>query len=183
MATLVFSEAVVLQAPSLVRYFGGNFIHHALLFELLAVQGGRVYWWGSSKLQKLNRTKMNTWTDLTYEIWAKRWTEHVLSLPDTYPLSAKLKCIADHGALGGVFSWRRVLSHRSSGLLNYNVWKRYRLHLKLASPHPFWTAVVARMPRTLASILKTMIDALKAIENRLGSVIGPRPHAPAATKD
>jgi len=130
LSSFVYSKTIIEYSYYIERYSDGNFIHHALLFEVIPFKDKRIYWIGSFIMNSLSLKKVNTWTNITYEIWTKRWTEYIFSLPDKYTLENKLKCIKDHGIKSSLFTFKKILIQYCKGVYNREIYKKYNKYFK-----------------------------------------------------
>lgn len=152
--SFVYSYKVIQEVEKIKRYENGNFTQHALLFEIAPFKNYKIFWVGSFRMTVVAIKKKNTWTKILFPLWAKRWTEYVLSLPDIYPLEIKLKCIKDHAKYSGLFNLRKLLLYRSEYILNLRVlityWKY--LHYILSTPNIFFMIIISLVPSRLLTL-------------------------------
>ena len=147
LSSFVYSGKVVDLVGNVKRYQGGNFLQHALLFENLPYYHMSVYWIGDICLDRVPMSKKNSWNEITYELWNKRWTDYVLSLPDRYSLAAKLKCIKDHGRRSGLFSLEKIARHYATGVYNKKAYRLYREYFPYTQKHRAFLRLIFFFPQ------------------------------------
>jgi len=134
LSSFVYSKEAVGYIPKIERYIGGNFLHHALMFEMLPYTGSKAYWIGSSQMSSVPLKKNNTWTNDTYKVWTKEWTNYIFSLPDKYSLDSKLKCIRDHGKKSHLFSNINICRQYANGVYSKSIYHMYKSYYDYALP-------------------------------------------------
>jgi hypothetical protein len=113
-----------------------------------------------------------SWQDQTLEIWAKRWSNYNLSLPPSYDLDIKMKCIKDHGIKAGVFTLKSLRNLRISNHLNYKTYKQYSHAFPLAISYSK-TSILALIffPKTTYHIFSAMKKFAK-VRNLFSTLFG-----------
>ncbi len=114
------------------RYKDSNFIQTGIIFENTLDSENIVHW-----VQAISVTGLKTelqvkkgWyhTQEVFEIACRRWVNFIFSLPPSYSLDNKLKCILNFGKISGIFSFTNLFNLRRLGILNlksYNQYSRY----------------------------------------------------------
>lgn len=126
MASLIYSTKVIKNA-NFMRYRKTNFIQTGVIFEYIENKDFFVHWKECISVQSIviENIKKQSWQDRTFEIWIKQWINFIFSLPPSYSIDIKLKCIMDHGKKSGMFSIKGLLILRSKNILNYKEYKKY----------------------------------------------------------
>lgn len=137
MSALVFSRELLRNAD-FSRYRDTNFLQTGIIFEYLADKPVRVKWIPQHSVLGLDvpGAKKTSWEDQTFEIWTKRWANFVFSLPASYSLDAKLKCIMDHGFKSKVFTLSALKHLRRKGILNHESYRNYSRYFPLTIKYP-----------------------------------------------
>ena len=82
--------------------------------------------------------KKTSWEQQTFEIWTKRWANFVFSLPATYSLDSKLKCIMDHGVKSGLFSFSSIKRLRKKRQFNIKIYRKYARYFPFTINYPLF---------------------------------------------
>jgi len=147
-----------------VRYRNTDFIPMGVIFEYIANKDFLVHWAETISVQVISVKGLvkKSWQNQTFEIWAKRWPNFIFSLPSSYSLKTKLKCIKDHGEKSGLFKIKPLLYLRSSNILNYKTYKQYShlFSLTIKSPKLIILLIVL-LPRSLLLLLFKSYRTLK----------------------
>lgn len=163
MSCLVYSLQLIATA-NFRRYHGTYFIHLGIIFEAISNNKFIVHWGQDKSIQSitLKNVLKYSWQDQTFDIWVKKWGNFIFSLPPSYDLDIKLKCIKDHGIKSGLFTLKRLLSLRSFNILNYKIYKKYSHLFPLTIKLPIFVILI------IALVPHGILRALKAIK-RFGS--------------
>jgi abequosyltransferase len=154
LSTLVYSRNL-LQNANFVRYRDTNFLQTGIIFEYLADKPFKVKWLPQHSVigLKVTGVKKTSWESQTFEIWTKRWANFVFSLPPSYNLDSKLKCIMDHGKKSGIFTFSALKRLRKKNILNIKEYRRYSRYFPFTiSIHRFFVRVIASLPRWFSRI-------------------------------
>ena len=143
MSTLVYSSGL-LKSAEFKRYENTCLIQTGIIFEYLAGKKFLVHWVGDLSVQgiSLDGLAKGGWQDQTLEIWVNNWANMVLSLPPSYSLDAKLKCIKDHGTKARILTFSALRRLRRYNILNYQAYKKYVCLFPLTVVSPRWTVLV-----------------------------------------
>jgi len=128
LSCLVFHKDLIEKAQ-FSRYRNSSFIQTGIIFEAIAEQPFYIHWvkhlsvcgFSYPLLRKKSWAKM----PILFEVALEKWSNFVFSLPVSYRLEGKFKCLMDFGIISGVFMFRNLLYLRSLNLLNYQVYKQY----------------------------------------------------------
>jgi glycosyltransferase involved in cell wall biosynthesis len=152
---LVFSSKMIRNA-NFEEYRKTFLVQFGAIFDYLATREIEVCWLKDPLVYSDSNEPLASWLKNAFEIFAKNWTELILSLPSTYDDHAKLKCIKDHGKKGGLFTVRACVFVRANNVLNLDVVHKYEKYLKYISDVPkFIIVLISLIP----------IDWCKAFEN------------------
>lgn len=154
--TMIYSKELLTKA-NYNRYNDTNFLQTGIAFEYLADKPINVRWMPEHSVIGLSVSglKKTSWEDQAFEIWAKRWPNFVFSLPASYSLDSKLKCIMDHGEMGkgGVFSFKALRRWRRKNILTIDVYRRYRNYFPITIQTPrFIIFLISALPRVIFMI-------------------------------
>jgi abequosyltransferase len=126
MSSLVYNAKLIARA-NFERYRNSNFIQMGVIFEYIANRKFLIHWHKSLSVQQISIKGLNktSWQHLTYEIWIERWANFVFSLPPSYKLDIKLKCIKDHGKKSRLLTFKSIRNHRMHNIINYKTYAKY----------------------------------------------------------
>ncbi len=122
------------------RYYNSYFIQTGIIFEAIAKRDFLIHWAGEQSVSGLEKVtlKKSNWshTAKAFEIGCEKWTNFVMSLPPSYKLDNKMKCIMDFGKVSGLFTLKNLIMLRIANLLNYKVFSRYKKLFPLTIDYP-----------------------------------------------
>lgn len=167
MASLVYSREIITNA-NFERYRKTHFIQTGVIFEYIENKEFLICWIESISVEAIviKNIEKKSWQNKTFEIWTINWANFIFSLPASYELDVKLKCILDHGQKSGLFSFRRLLLLRALNILNYKSYKQYSNTFSLTIIYSnIIILIIAILPKILLSplILLRKIYKNKAI--------------------
>ena len=155
MASLVYNRKIIING-NFERYRKTYFIQTGVIFEYIENKEFLIFWIESISVKAIviKNIEKQSWQDKTFEIWTKSWANFIFSLPASYELDIKLKCILDHGQKSGLFSFGRLLLLRALNILNYKSYKQYSNIFSLTMVHSNITILlIALLPKSLLSLL------------------------------
>ncbi len=168
------------------KYIGTYFSHFGSLFDALAQQTVvNVQWYNGSCYFPSAFAKF-TWAPRVLEIFAEKWSQVVLSLPERYSLAIKEECIRAHSRYTQLFSIMGFLNLRAQGAITRSKIKHYRESLLLATDiNPQLALLIASLPvwmlrtlryiyielRSLNSMRKMALSNQSQVAKKLGNVI------------
>jgi len=160
LSCLVFSKGLIDNAD-FVRYRNSNFIQTGIIFEAIARQPFRIHWAQSVSVAGLDRSlkNKNSWgvTANVFNIACTNWVNFVFSLPVSYTIDNKLKCIKDFTTVSGVFLFKHLLILRSINILNYSAYRQYsHLFFYTIKYSKLTILMLTFLPRTIPKILKVI---------------------------
>jgi len=123
--SLIYSRALI-ERIDFERFSGTNFMHTAGLFEGIAQHDSRVLWLNEPVILYSRSPARAVWRTDAFKICLEIWGNSILSLPPSYRIDAKLKCIKSHGVKSGVFTLLGFLALRRDGIYGPSVFMRYR---------------------------------------------------------
>lgn len=143
MSSLVYSKNLISNA-NFERYRDTSFIQTGIIFEYINNYKFNICWTDNlSALNiKIDGVGKNSWQSIVFYIWMERWTNFVFSLPASYHVTTKLKCIMDHGVKSGLFSIKRLILLRYENTLNYETYKTYKHLIPLTIKHATFTVLL-----------------------------------------
>lgn len=153
LATLVYSSDLISHA-NFERYQNSYFLQTGIILEYIANEDFLILWNQNISLKMLEHPQFLSkkgWYQqpIVFEIACTRWANFIFSLPASYDLEVKSKCILDHGYKSGVFSFKNLLLLRHSNILNYDIYKKYFHLLPLTMQYSRFTIfLISVFPRT-----------------------------------
>lgn len=135
--SLIISKNVAVQNCH-ERYYDTLFMHWGLIFEYLGTHSStKVYWCNENLLESTKQTRQEGWyPSKAWMIFMQKWSEIVFSLPSSYPISSKLKCIYAHSAHTNIFSFKGTAFLRLNRAYSFSVFYSYRKYIKYAGTLP-----------------------------------------------
>lgn len=119
----------------LQRYRLVWFTHTAIIFEAIANKDFLIHWAQKQSVEGLEHSSLNktNWshTSKAFEIGCEDWANFVMSLPPSYNIHNKMKCIMDFGKVSHLFTLKNVIFLRLHGILTYTTFKKYRFLFSL----------------------------------------------------
>jgi hypothetical protein len=114
------------------KYLDTNFIQLGIILErALDIKNGIL--WINEGCISSNKKKKSYWSENIFEVFAKDWSDFILSLPEQYLYKDKLRVIQKHSDHTGIFKLKSYLMYRAEGILNFKSYIKYIKSLKLAS--------------------------------------------------
>jgi len=149
LSSLIYNSRLIAHG-NFVRYRNTNFIQMGVIFEYIANKDFSVHWAETISVQGISIKGFvkKSWRNQTFEIWAKRWPNFIFSLPPSYTLEIKLKCIKNHEVESDIFTFRSLLYLRIFNSLNYKTYKQYSHLFPLTIKSPkLIILLIALLPR------------------------------------
>lgn len=142
----------------LKRYRNLWFTHMAIIFEDISNRDFFIHWTQEYFITSLElpTVRKTNWshTPKAFEIGCKDWTNFVMSLPPSYTLENKMKCIMDFGKVSGLFTLRNLVSLRISNLLNHKTVTKYGKLFPLTIDYPLMLInMISITPRMLFKLV------------------------------
>lgn len=162
MASLVYSSKLIANAD-FSRYRNTNFIQTGVIFEQIANREFFIHWAETISVHAISIKGVlkESWQNETFEIWIKKWTNFIFSLPPSYLLDIKLKCIKDHGVKTGLFALKNLLKLRHLNILTYKSYKQYSRFFPLTISYSKAVILtICFLPIILIHFLKRLKDQL-----------------------
>jgi glycosyltransferase involved in cell wall biosynthesis len=162
MSSIIYSKKVINNA-NYKRFYGTNFIQTGIVFEYLASKESIAVKWNkelSIDGVKIDGIKKISWQKDTFDIWIRKWTNSVLSLPSIYSLDSKIKMIQTHNKRAKIFSFKNLVLLRSEGFYKMEHYIKYNkfFDISLGSPNTFKFLFILILPvkftRTLINIYR-----------------------------
>ncbi len=174
LSCLVYSRELIINA-NFSRYRDSSFIQTGIVFESIASRPFAIHWAQPLSIQGLQHPtlKKNGWyqTSDVFEIASKRWSNFVFSLPVSYGLDVKLKCLKDKNGPSVLFKIGTILKFRMFNILNIRCYRKYSEFLPLTISYPKSVMfAISIMPRLLIRVAAVMVvvalqsDKLKKIK-------------------
>lgn len=157
-ASVIYSTKLIAKAD-FRRYRNTFFIQTGVIFEEIANKDFFVHWADNISVKGISIKSLlkKSWQDQTFEIWVLKWSNFIFSLPPSYDLNTKLKCIKDHGIKSDLFVLRNLRDLRISNILNFKVYKHYSHLFPLTICYSkIIISLVMLFPRTTYIIFKAI---------------------------
>jgi putative flippase GtrA len=164
MSGLIFSRRAILESR-FEQYYDSSFLQIAVCFEWLAGKQINVYWESEPLVYAAGEGPPN-WFGQAFRIFAQRWYETIISLPESYRREAKLICIKDHGSKSRCFSWKWLLSYRLFGYFDRQVFAQYKYYLPFVTDVPLpalYLLALLPVPRFFSVWLQRNAKMIKAV--------------------
>lgn len=156
----------------LIRYRDLWFTHMAIIFEYISNKDFQIKWIQEHSITSLKYptlTKTNwSHTPKAFEIGCEDWTNFVMSLPPSYKLENKMKCIMNFGKVSGLFTLRNLILLRSNGLLNLDIIKKYKKLFPFTIDYPLVLIFIISL--TPKVFFKVLIQFAKLLKKKLRSL-------------
>jgi len=144
------------------RYYNSHFIQTGIIFEDISTRNFLIHWVQNYKVTSLKHPLLQktNWshTYKAFEIGSKAWSNFVMSLPVSYSIESKMKCIMDFGKVSKLFTFKNLILLRSHGLLDVKTFFKYKLFFHLTIDYPqiviFFIAVLPQI------FLKIMVSVI-----------------------
>ncbi|MEA5113412.1 MAG: glycosyltransferase [Geobacteraceae bacterium] len=159
LASLVYNSQLIAKAD-FERYRDTNFLQTGIIFEYIARKRFLIHWVETLSVQpiSLKDVAKESWLNQTFEIWVRRWANFIFSLPPSYDLDTKMKCIKNHGIKSGLFSLRGLLVFRKLNILNYETYKKISNFISFSIDYPKTVVhLICLLPRRIARIVKNFV--------------------------
>lgn len=150
----------------LIRYRDLWFTHMAIIFESIANRDFNIHWIQEYSITSLKHPtiKKTNWshTPKAFEIGCEDWTNFVMSLPPSYKLENKMKCIMDFGKVSSLFSLKNLILLRIRGLLNKKIFNQYKKLFPLTIDYPLWVIfIISVTPKYFFELILYMYKYIK----------------------
>lgn len=149
------------------KYQGSYFSHFGSLFEALSKQSAVCIQWYDVSCYYPSSLAKFSWAQRALEIFAERWTQVVLSLPENYSLETKRECMLAHSRYTNLFSVMGLLNLRAQGAITRAKIKKYRNSFILATDtDPLLAMFIASIPVPLLKYLRYFYITLRNMKQR-----------------
>jgi len=166
LSCLVYSNNLIKKA-NFLRYDHTFYRHTGIILEYIASQAFSIHWVQKLSVEPLenNVLKKQNWshTPKAFEIGCRKWTNFIFSLPPSYSIENKMKCLMDFGKVSGLFKLKGLLNMRGNDALNYRVYREYE-HLIpfVIGHHKYVVLAISLMPKKIPRAMRFIYDtALK----------------------
>jgi len=139
LSCLVYHKSLI-KNGNFRRYYDTYFIQTGVILEEIAYRPFRIHWAQTLSVENLNHSSLRktNWslTSKAFEIGCEKWTNFIFSLPPTYSIENKMKCIMDFGKVSNLFTIKNIILLRFRKILDYTTFKKYRPLFKLTIDLP-----------------------------------------------
>lgn len=166
LASLIYSKQLISHG-NFERYYHTYFIQIGIIFEHIAHKDFLIYWEKNISIQTLKPPHILSkkgWYQkpIIFDIACTHWTNFIFSLPASYNLETKLKCVLDHGEKSKLFTLKNLIHLRAANILNYQSYKKYAHLFPLTIQHSkFIIFLIALFPRLAYKPLKIVWQFIK----------------------
>lgn len=141
LSCLVYSKNIIKDA-SFIRYSNTFYRHSGIIFEYISYRPCYVHWINDLSVEGLEKKGLEkkNWshTQRAFEIGCEKWVNFVFSLPPSYTIESKMKCLMDFGEVSGLFTLKNIFWLRVHGIFNYNVFRTYKRLFILTIGYPYY---------------------------------------------
>ncbi len=158
LSSLVYSSKLITNAD-FERYKNTDLVQTAIIFESIANRNFLIHWVEnfSVKSIKIKDLVKKSWQARTMQIWAEKWPNLILSLPPSYRLDIKMKCIKEHGIKSQTFTLMGLLKLRSENILNFKTYKHYSKIFPLSIDFSNITIlIISLLPSTILKFIRAL---------------------------
>jgi glycosyltransferase involved in cell wall biosynthesis len=164
-AVSIFKKDMI-KEDVLIRYRDLWFTHMAIIFESISNRNFQIHWIQEYSVTLLAHPtlKKTNWshTPKAFDIGCEDWTNFVMSLPPSYKMKNKMQCIMDFGKVSGLFTLRNLILLRMKGLLNFEVFNKYKKFFPLTIDYPLFVIfTIAVMPRMILNTTRNLAVAVR----------------------
>jgi abequosyltransferase len=150
----------------LIRYRSLWFTHAAIIFESISNRDFLIHWAQGHSIVSLEHPTLQktNWshTPKAFEIGCEDWTNFVMSLPPSYKLENKMKCIMNFGKVSGLFTLKNLILLRIQGLLNIQIFNKYKKLFPLTINYPLGLLLIMSLiPTSILSFFVKIYQILK----------------------
>jgi abequosyltransferase len=144
----------LLKSANYIKFYNSNFFQMGIVFDYFELKNFQIYWFSKNAITSTT-LKKQSWHNEFLQVFAKNWTEFILSLPRSINLSIKEKCIKDHGRNHKLFTLKNLINFRERGWLSIEVCKKYRVYFKYISIYS-WpiVALISIIPRQILTVIR-----------------------------
>lgn len=141
LSCLVYSKDLIEQA-NFKRYDNTLFRHTGIILEYISLRSFSINWVPSLSIEGLNKKGLirKNWshTHKAFEVGCEKWVNFVFSLPPTYSIDNKMKCLMDFGKVSGLFTLKNLFWLRFNEIYNYKTFKKYKKIINLTIEYPYY---------------------------------------------
>jgi glycosyltransferase involved in cell wall biosynthesis len=165
LSCLVFHKELIEKA-NFLRYRNSYFAQTGIIFEAIAERSFCIHWTQPLSVYGINHPllRKDPWhrAPNLFEISSRKWTNFIFSLPVSYELESKFKCLINFGIISGMFTFKNLLYLRSFNFLNYKTYKQYSHLFPLTTKYPkLIILLIALLPRGPLLLLYKSYKTLK----------------------
>ncbi len=169
LSCLVYSHDLIKRA-NFSRYYNSYFVQTGIIFEDICTHNFSIYWIQDMSITELNHPLLQktNWSSgsKALEIGCEKWANFIFSLPPSYDIQNKLKCIMDFGKISELFTLRGLLLRRALGVVTIK--SLYKCHNLLSLTVDFPKIFIYGLGLIPKSIVKIMIFMALVLFKRSG---------------
>lgn len=147
------------------KYQDSYFSHFGSLFDALSKQRTIKILWEDSSCYYPSSLAEFSWAQRALEIFAEKWSQVVLSLPETYSPEAKKECILAHSRHTHIFSIMGLLNLRAQGAISRTKIRQYSRSLALVTDADLRLALlISSIPILMLKHLRNLYIVLRNLK-------------------
>lgn len=164
LSCLVYHESLI-RKGNFCRYYNTYFIQTGIIFEEISSRLFCIHWIQNLSIESLNHPflQKTNWshTSKALDIGCEKWTNFIFSLPSSYTIETKIKCIMDFGKVSNLFSIKNVILLRVRGILTYRTFIKYKFLFTLTIDLPLiFMLILSITPKFFLKILGLLFISL-----------------------
>jgi len=169
-ATTIYSEKMV-KNLEFEKYFNTNFAQSLVVLDYISNRDFKIQYIHKETVWNLkNGIKGEKgWQDEVLEIFAKRWYEGVMKLPN-FKKEAKIKCIKNHDKMTNFYSFKNIVLFRFTGGITLDKIIKYYKYLKYTTTQKRIFVMIALSFIPVWSIKYLFKDEYEYIKRVLGGM-------------
>ena len=151
---LVYHESII-EKLDFQRYYESSFIQTGVIFEYLAHNTTNVMYCPQIPIETFpNIEKRGHWLPHAFEVFCKKWTLFIYSLPVYYSYESKAECIMKHGIKADLFTLKGLLYLRRNKYLCLEHILKYKKFIKCTVRYNFlFLILISLIPAVLLNTL------------------------------
>ncbi len=151
----IYHEKII-NSDNFNKYKGSSFLQLGITLEYASGKNFCANWvqnFSVTSLKNKSLEKKNWSTGKSVlKVGAKKWTEFIFSLPESYSTAEKLIAIKNFGKQTKIFTIQGLMLMRVRGNLNYASYKQYSKEIALMVDYPFVVIIISIIPISLLKV-------------------------------
>ncbi|OAQ38794.1 hypothetical protein A5893_12150 [Pedobacter psychrophilus] len=157
MSAYIYNKTIISKA-NFKKFYNTNFLQMGISFDNFKANDTKVFWYSKNSVARTTQKK-DSWHNEFLKVFARNWTEFILSLPLEITLKSKLQCIKMHGKKHKIFSVLNLVNYREKGWFNSQLLKQYDLYIPFTAMPIFPVAyLISKIPIKFLSMIKKLLN-------------------------